>query len=116
LLLVPAVFKLARDTFLQVTDAISTKESKDELDVLVRGLLNPSANVRNTVLQALESFDLEEIETPEILFLALHDPDERNLELAKSLYDANSLSLDPSGLSRLFCFLGRFFSFCISDS
>jgi hypothetical protein len=107
LLLLPAVFKLARSTLLQVTDSISTSESKDELDVLVHGLLKPSTNVRNTTLQALESFDLEECGTPEILFLALHDSDERNRELAKSLYDANSLSLNPSSLSRLFSFLGQ---------
>lgn len=110
LLLAPAVLKLARDTFLQVTDAISTSESKDELNVLMHGLLKPSSNVRNAILQTLESFDLEESGTPEILFLALHDSDERNCELAKSLYDANSLTLDPSGLSRLFCFLGQFSS------
>jgi len=107
LLIVPAMSKLARDTFLQVTDAISANETKEEMDVLVSGLLKPSANVRNAVLQALEPFDLEETEHPEIVFLALHDPDERNSELATTLYKTNSISLDFSGLQRLFTLLGK---------
>ena len=106
LFLVPSVSKLARDAFLQVTDAISANETKEELYVLVRGLLTPSANVRNSVLQALEPFDLEIIEHPEILFMAIQDSDERNSELALALYDTNSISLDSAGLSRLFSFLG----------
>jgi len=107
LLLVPAVSKLARDAFLQVTDAISANETKEEMDVLVNGLLKPSANVRNAVLQALEPFDLEETEHREIVFLALHDPDERNSELAAALYEANSISLDSPGVQRLFSLLGK---------
>ena len=104
--LVPGVSKLARDTFLQVTDAISASEANEEMNVLISGLLKPSANVRNAVLQALEPFDLEETENPEIVFLALHDPDERNSELATALYQTNSVLLDPSGLRRLFSLLG----------
>jgi hypothetical protein len=103
---VPAVSKLGRDTLLQVTDALSSNETKEDLHVLVHGLLNPSANVRNVVLQALEPFDLEESENPEILYLALHDMDERNAELAAGLYNSSSISLDVSWLSRLFSLLG----------
>lgn len=106
LLLMPSVSKLARATFLQVTDAISANETKEELWVLLHGLLLPSANVRSIVLQALEPFDLEETEIPEILSLALHDSEERNSELATTLYETNSIHLDPSGLSRLFALLG----------
>jgi hypothetical protein len=105
LLHVPAVFKLSRDTFLQVTDAISADESPEDAAVLVHGLLLPSANVRNAVLQALEPFDLEEIKTPEILYLALYDSDERNAELASALYAVNGIALDKDALSRLFSFL-----------
>jgi hypothetical protein len=108
LLLVPAVHKLSRDTFLQITDAISTNETREEVRVVVHGLLKPLANVRNVVLQGLEPFELDEIDNPEILFLALHDSDERNAELALALYEANSLSLDSEGLSRLFSLLGIF--------
>jgi hypothetical protein len=108
LLLVPAVHKLSRDTFLQITDAISANETREEVRVVVHGLLKPLANVRNVVLQGLEPFELDEIENPEILFLALHDSDERNAELALALYEANSLSLDSEGLSRLFSLLGIF--------
>ena len=75
--------------------------------MLVRGLLMPSANVRYTVLQSLEPFDLEETENPEILFMAMQDTDERNSELAMTLYETNSISLDPDGLSRLFALLGN---------
>ena len=103
---VPAVSKLGRDTLLQVTDALSSNETKEDLHVLVHGLLNPSANVRNVVLQALEPFDLEESENPEILYLALHDMDERNAELAAGIYNSSSISLDVSWLSRLFSLLG----------
>jgi hypothetical protein len=106
LLLVPAVSKLARDTFLQVTDAISANETKEEVDVLISGLLKPSANVRNASLQALEPFDLDETENPETVFLALHDPDERNSELATTLYQTNDIALDSTGLQRLFALLG----------
>ena len=106
LLFVGAVSKLAKDTFLQVTDAISANETKEELSVLMNGLLTPSASVRNTVLQALEPFDLEGTDSPEILFLTMHDSDERNVESAMALFQANSLSLDPAALSRLFALLG----------
>jgi hypothetical protein len=105
--LMPAIFKLSKDTFLQVTDAIAATETKEELRLVLGGLLTASANVRNVVLQALEPFDLEQLDWPEILFLALHDADERNVELAMSLYQANSISLDDSGLSRLFLLLGK---------
>jgi len=87
--IVTAVSKLAKDTFLQVTDAMSVNETKEELSVVMHGLLTPSANVRNTVLQALEPFDLEETENPEILFMAMHDADERNVESAMALYPSS---------------------------
>ena len=93
-----------------MTDAISTNETNEELFVLLHGLLVPSANVRAVVLQALESFDLEETETPEILSLALHDPDERNSELAAALYETNSITFHASGLPPLFSLLGTFTS------
>lgn len=105
--LMPAIFKLSRDAFLQVTDAMAATETDEELRLVVGGLLAASANVRNVVLQALELFDLEQLNSPEIVFLALHDSDERNVELAVSLYQANSLSLDEAGLSRLFILLGK---------
>lgn len=104
--LMPAQFKLSKDTFLQVTDAISATETKEELRLVLGGLLSASANVRNVVLQALEPFGLEDNEGPEILFLALHDSDERNVELAMSLYKTNSVVLDDAGLERLFLLLG----------
>jgi hypothetical protein len=100
------VSKLARDTFLQITDAVSANETKEELHILVHGLLTPSAIVRTAVLQALDLFDLEDTDKPDILFLAMHDTDERNSELAISLYEANSVSLDVTGLSKLFYLLG----------
>jgi len=106
LLFVPAVSKLARDALLQVTDALSANETKEELEVLVCGLLKPLANVRHVVLQALEPFDLEETKHPEIIFLALHDSDERNAEVAAELYETNSVSLNQFGLGRLFSLLG----------
>jgi hypothetical protein len=104
---VPGVFKLAKEAFLQVADAISVNESKEESAALVHGLLNPAANVRNVVLQALESFDLDETETPEILFLAIHDSDERNAEIAKAIYHTNKIQLDSYSLSRNFLLLGN---------
>ena len=107
--LMPSIIKLSKDTFLQVTDAISATETKEELRLIVGGLLTASANVRNVVLQALEPFDLEELDCPEVLFLALHDTDERNVELAVNLYQANSVVLDETGLSRLFLLLGNYF-------
>jgi len=110
LLLVPSVSKLARDTFLQVTDIISANETKEEVFVLIRGLLSPASNVRVAVLQSLEPFDLEDADNPGILFLATQDQEERNLELAGALYEANSLSLDSAALSRLFALLGTFSS------
>jgi hypothetical protein len=106
LLFVPAVSKLARDAFLQVTDALSANETKEELGVLVQGLLKPVANVRHGVLQSLEPFDLEETDHPDIIFLSLHDSDERNAEVAAELYETNSISLDQPGLGRLFSLLG----------
>jgi len=112
---ITAVFKLAKDCFLQVTDSISANETKEESSVLVHGLLNPSANVRNVVLQALEPFDLDETETPEIMFLALHDSDERNAEMARALYDTNGVRFDDYGLSRLFIFLGNNFDAYADD-
>jgi len=104
---IPGVFKLAKDALLQITDAMSVNETKEESSVLVHGLLNPNANVRNVLLQALESFDLDETETPEILFLALHDSDERNTEIAKAIYETNGIQLDGYGLSRLVLSLGK---------
>jgi hypothetical protein len=106
MLFVPAVSKLARDSFLQVTHAMSRNNTPDELDVLVGGLLSPSANVRNAVLQSLQPYDLEEIKSTEAMFLAMHDSDERNSELAVSLYEENAIELDSSGVWRLFCLLG----------
>jgi len=110
LLLIPSLSKLSRDTFLQVTDVISAKETKEDVLVLIRGLLSPSSNVRAAVLQSLEPFDLEDTDNPEILFLATQDLEERNSELAGALYEANSLSLDSVALSRLFALLGTFSS------
>jgi hypothetical protein len=89
-----------------MTDAISMNSSREELLCLARGLLNPSSIVRNTVLLALEPFDLEDREITHIMFLALHDADERSSELASALYNGNALSIELEDVEKLMALLG----------
>jgi hypothetical protein len=109
---VPAVSKVARDTFLQVTMAMFNVTEEEE-SVLVHGLLRPQASGRTAVLQALEEWDLEDSKDAEILFLAMFDQDERNAELASTLFEENSIALDATSLPRIFAFLGMILAISI---
>lgn len=102
--------KLSREAvaaLVEVGEAIHETSTREEQDTLLRHTTAQEVYVRNAVLQALQPFDLTDIEWSPEVFVACHDDDEQNGRLARQLYDENSLGIPEEYISSLIPFLGK---------
>jgi hypothetical protein len=102
--------KLSRDgvaVLVEVGEAIHESSTREEQTALLRHTTAQEVYVRNAVLQALQPFDLTDIEwSPEVL-IACHDDDEQNGRLARQLCDENGLEIPEGYMSSLIPLLGE---------
>ncbi|KAE9398973.1 ARM repeat-containing protein [Gymnopus androsaceus JB14] len=92
----PKLSKEASSSLIELAEAIHASALKDEIDVLVRGTLLQEVYVRNSCLQALQSYGL-----------LVHDDDEQNARLARHIWEDNGLDVPLSFIQELLQYLGH---------
>jgi hypothetical protein len=102
--------KLSREAvavLVEVGEAIHESSTREEQGTLLRHTMAQEVYVRNAVLQALQPFDLTDVEWSPEVFIACHDDDEQNGRLARRLCDENGLEIPEDYISNLIPLLGE---------
>ncbi|WWD10197.1 hypothetical protein V865_008331 [Kwoniella europaea PYCC6329] len=102
--------KLAKDAASALADlgaAIKDVATHAEISEMIAGTLSKDSNVRNAALQALQPFDLTELDYSEELWIAIHDDDEQNANLALHIWEDNGLDLPETYLNSLLRYLSH---------
>ncbi|CAE6418409.1 unnamed protein product [Rhizoctonia solani] len=102
---VPKAAKSAVSALVDLGQSISANVTEEETNVLLRSTLAQEAYVRNACLQALQPFDLTELDWSPEIWIACHDEDEQNARLARHLWDDNGLDVSSGYISELLPFL-----------
>ncbi|KAF2088533.1 ARM repeat-containing protein [Saccharata proteae CBS 121410] len=98
-------YKLIRDCLIDLCRGIGSDLQHKEVAALVKGAIVPQVAVRTSVLQAIdEEVDLD-IDFSEEIWIACHDDVPENVELAKSIWEANALELVDDSASRILPYL-----------
>ena len=80
--------------------------SDDELHALLRGTIVPEVSVRTATLQAIDAeLDLNDFKFSEEIWLACHDDDEENVDLARTIWDDTELELSAGVATQLLPYL-----------
>ncbi|KAG8863877.1 translational activator of GCN4, partial [Serendipita sp. 405] len=101
----PRVSRDAISALLETGEAIHDSATAEEQDELINSTLNQEVFVRNACLQAMQSFDLTERDWVPILWLACHDEDDQNANLARRLWVENGLDVPDTFLDDMVPFL-----------
>ncbi|GAA5925263.1 hypothetical protein JCM3775_006409 [Rhodotorula graminis] len=97
----PALSRVAATALADLGEAIQDNASVDEVAAILDGALTEEAFVRLAALQALQPLDLTDAEFPASLWVLAHDVDERNRELAVTVWQENGLGVPGDFLQRL---------------
>ncbi|TFK26296.1 translational activator GCN1 [Coprinopsis marcescibilis] len=99
--------KEASSTLVDLGESIQVNATRGEIGVLIRATLAQESHARNAALQALQPFDLTEIDWSPELWIAYHDNDEQNARLAQRLWEENGLDVADTFLNDLLPYLGH---------
>lgn len=102
--------KLAKDAASALIDlgaAIKDVATAEEIKEIIAGTLSKDSNVRNAALQALQPVDLTDFDYSEELWIAAHDEDEQNANLANHVWDDNGLDIPENYLDSLIRYLAH---------
>lgn len=93
----PQHYRSLKDCLLNICRAIAPEATTDEVAVFLRGCTVPETSVRNCALQAIDN----ELELPEASFcvevwLACHEEDEENANIAHTIWEENTLSTNEA--------------------
>ncbi|KAF8756754.1 ARM repeat-containing protein [Rhizoctonia solani] len=102
---VPKIAKNAVSALVDLGQSISANVTEEETNVLLRSTLAQEAYVRNACLQALQPFDLTELDWSPEIWIACHDEDEQNARLARHLWEDNGLDIPSGYITELLPFL-----------
>ncbi|KAI0657693.1 ARM repeat-containing protein [Cubamyces menziesii] len=100
----PKLAKDASSALIDIGQAMQANATKAETAQLLQGTLYQEVYVRTSCLQALQPFDLTELDWSPELWIACHDEDEQNARLANHIWDDNGLDVPESFLSDLLPF------------
>ncbi|KAJ7600549.1 armadillo-type protein [Mycena floridula] len=103
----PRLSKEASSTLVDLGQAIVAVATRSDIDVLLHGTLLQEVYVRNSCLQALQPFDLTDLDWSPELLIASHDADEQNARLASHVWDDNGLDIPEQYLDELTPYLGH---------
>ncbi|KAJ7623265.1 armadillo-type protein [Roridomyces roridus] len=103
----PKLSKEASSTLVDLGEAAHSNASRDEIDVLLIGTLMQEVYVRNSCLQALQPFDITDLDWSPELWVACHDDDEQNGRLARHVWDDNGLDVPEAFPDQMLPFLGH---------
>ncbi|KAG5638049.1 hypothetical protein H0H81_002083 [Sphagnurus paluster] len=103
----PKLSKDASSALIDLGEAIQATGSEKELAVLLKGTLMQEVYLRNSCLQALQPFDLTDLDWSPELLIACHDEDEQNARLSRHLWEDNGLDVPEQYLVTLLAYLGH---------
>ncbi|KAI0827665.1 ARM repeat-containing protein [Trametes gibbosa] len=101
----PKLAKDASSALVDVGQAMQGNASQAETSELLRGTLYQEVYVRTSCLQALQPFDLTELDWSPELWIASHDEDENNARLAEHIWEDNGLDVPENFLKDLLPYL-----------
>ncbi|KAG1308067.1 hypothetical protein G6F64_006326 [Rhizopus arrhizus] len=101
----PSCSKSAKTSLVTLSEAIADSASTEEINMLLQGLLSSEVLVRSAALQALENLDLTDIDYSPELWVACHDENETNAELAKIQWEQNAMDVDDNYLDQLLAYI-----------
>ena len=91
-------YKIIKDCFSDLVRCVAPNMSEEEIFILVRGTVVPEASVRTAVLQSISAkVDLSEISTPLEIWIACHDGEEQNRELASEIWEEGGFNPSDIG-------------------
>ncbi|KZT22524.1 ARM repeat-containing protein [Neolentinus lepideus HHB14362 ss-1] len=103
----PRLAKDASSALIDTAQAVSESATPEESAILLRGTLQQEVYVRNACLQALQPFDLTDLEWSIELWIAMHDSDEQNARLARTIWEDNGLDVPEAFSAPLLAYLGH---------
>ncbi|KAI0366693.1 ARM repeat-containing protein [Pilatotrama ljubarskyi] len=101
----PKLSKEASSALVDIGQAMQANASRSETAELLRGTLFQEVYVRTSCLQALQPFDLTDLDWSPELWIACHDEDEQNARLAYHVWEDNGLDVPEGFLQDLLPFL-----------
>ncbi|KAK2463021.1 hypothetical protein APHAL10511_004676 [Amanita phalloides] len=99
--------KDASSALIELGEAMSTTATREDISVLLHGLLTQEPHVRNACLQALQPLDLTDMDWSPEVWLTYHDDDEHNAQLAQHVWEDNGLDVPEDFLDQLLNYLGH---------
>ncbi|BGP12338.1 hypothetical protein JCM10213_003855 [Rhodosporidiobolus nylandii] len=97
----PSLSRTASTALADLGEAIHENASAEEIAAILDGALTEEAFVRLAALQGLQPLDLTDLEFPVTLWILAHDVDERNRELAVTVWQENGLDVPEAFLPQL---------------
>ncbi|GAA5915522.1 hypothetical protein JCM6882_005925 [Rhodosporidiobolus microsporus] len=97
----PSLSRTASAALADLGDAIKDNATAEEIQALLDGGLTEEAFVRLSALQGLQPLDLTDLDFPPNLWVLAHDVDERNRELAATVWQENGLDVPEAFLPQL---------------
>ncbi|OJA10082.1 hypothetical protein AZE42_06300 [Rhizopogon vesiculosus] len=101
----PRLSKEASSVLIDLGEAVQSNATRDEVDVLIDGTLLQEVYVRNACLQAIQPFDLTDLDWSPQLWIACHDDDEQNARLAHHVWEDNGLDVPEDFFEKLVNYL-----------
>ncbi|CAG9949575.1 unnamed protein product [Clonostachys rosea f. rosea IK726] len=99
-------YKLVRDCFVDMCRCIAPNITPEEISVLTKGTIVPHASVRTTTLQSISSdVDMSEFGYSDEIWLACHDDEEENQEIAREIWVESGVQVGPDVPERMLPFL-----------
>ncbi|CEG70748.1 hypothetical protein RMATCC62417_06588 [Rhizopus microsporus] len=101
----PSCSKTAKTSLVTLTEAMADSATMEEINTVLQGLLSPEVLVRTAALQSLENLDLTDIDYSPELWVACHDENESNAQLAKGQWEENAMDVDENYLDQLLAYV-----------
>ncbi|KAG2158689.1 armadillo-type protein [Suillus bovinus] len=101
----PRLSKEASSVLIDLGEAVQSNATREEIGVLMDGTLLQEVYVRNACLQAIQPFDLTDLDWSPQLWISCHDDDEQNARLANHAWEDNGLDVPEDFLDKLMHYL-----------
>ena len=99
-------YKIVKDCFADMVRCVAPNISREETDILARGVIVAQASVRATVLQSISAeVDMSELETSEEIWLACHDDVEENAEVGREIWEESEFAVTADLAARMLPYL-----------
>ncbi|KAF2173884.1 hypothetical protein M409DRAFT_16153 [Zasmidium cellare ATCC 36951] len=99
-------FRAFKDCFADLCRRVAPNMNTAETNTAVKGVIVPDVSVRNAVLQAISAeLELVDRDFYEEIWLACHDDDEENAEIAHEIWQENELKITEEAAEQCLVYL-----------